>query len=162
MLRASPTRTGSTGWQGCAVSSFPHMSGGSGLGRTIPSFSALIQYWTGMGRLDAEAKAAAARLRVGAAGGCGSWVCLTVPLHARQLPRLHRLWDRPDRARAMDVSRCPPRSCFLHHIASRCHRVQKNGTSFTTRPTPKAAITSAAASPSTRCKGTIAPPWPAL
>src|SRR6185437_15232333 len=43
----------------------PHMSGGSGLSRTMPSFRDLIQYWSGMGSLEAAACAAIATLRVG-------------------------------------------------------------------------------------------------
>src|ERR1039458_4639298 len=72
----------------CGVQ-LPHISGGKGFGRTMPSLSALIQYWTGTGSLDAVARAAEAMLRVGAAGGLGSCVCLTLSIRAGETLSSH-------------------------------------------------------------------------
>src|ERR1700743_2298278 len=92
-------------WPGglCGVQ-LPHMSGGRGLGLTIPSLRDLIQYWTGIGSLEAEACAAVAMLRLGSGGGCGSCVCLTFSMRAGEtvsshctvsIATLRRKWPPP-------------------------------------------------------------------
>src|SRR5271168_10404 len=80
------------------------MSGGSGSGRTIPSFKALIQYCTGTGSFEADAYAAIAMFRVGSGDGCGSRVGFTFSIRAgltlsshstRSIATLRRKWPPP-------------------------------------------------------------------